>query len=71
MSSKILKFIGSPTTKLQFSQIFAKLNGNHLPIPNILKLHEYQGFGLMKMHNINKFWYPNNKVTLGKGLVYN
>ena len=31
--------------------IFAKLNGNYLLMANIFKLHEYQTFGLVKMHN--------------------
>ena len=32
----------------------AKLNGNHLLMANTFKLQEYQTFGLMKMHNMNK-----------------
>ena len=27
---------------------------------NIFKLHEYQTFGLMKMHNMCKIWFANN-----------
>ena len=50
MSAKSLKFFGPPTTKLRpFEE-----NGNHLLMANILKLHEYQTFGLMKMHNMCK-----------------
>ena len=29
-----------------------KSNGNHLLMANVFKLHEYQTFGLMKMHNM-------------------
>ena len=38
----------------------AKLNGNHLLMANIFKLHEYKTFGLMKMHNMCKIWFANN-----------
>ena len=54
MSAKSLKFFGPPTTKWRPCKIFGKLNGNHLLMANIFKLHEYQTFGLMKMHNMCK-----------------
>ena len=45
-------------------KVFAKLNGNHLLMANIFKLHEYQTFGLMKMHNMCKIWLANNIFSL-------
>ena len=35
-------------------KVFGKLNKNHLLMANILKLHKYQTFGLLKMHNMYK-----------------
>ena len=35
-------------------KICVKLNGNHLLMANIFKLHEYQTFGLIKIHNMSK-----------------
>ena len=35
-------------------KFFVKLNGNHLLMANIFKLHKYQTFGLMKVHNTSK-----------------
>ena len=64
MSGKRLKFFGPPTTKRRSCKIFAKLNGNHLLMANIFKLHEYQTFGLMKMHNMCKIWFANNIFSL-------
>ena len=61
---------GPPTTKWRPCKIFAKLNGNHLLMANIFKLHEYQTFGLMKMHNMKKIWFANIKFSLWKSLVY-
>ena len=55
---------GPPTTKWRPCKIFAKLNRNHLLMANIFKLHKYQTFGLMKMHNMNKIWFANNKFNL-------
>ena len=49
-----IREIGSPTTKWRPRKIFAKLNGNHLSLANIFKLHKHQTFGLMKMHNMFK-----------------
>ena len=51
-------------------KIFTKLNRNHLLIANIFKLHEYQTFGLMKMHNMCKIWFANKIFSLWKSLVY-
>ena len=62
-------FFCPPTKKWRLRKIFAKLNGNHL-MANIFKLHEYQTFGFMKMHNMNKIWLANNKFSLLKSLVY-
>ena len=52
MSPKSLKLLGPPTIKWQPCKVFEKLNGNHLLMANIFKLHKYQTFGLMKMHNM-------------------
>ena len=61
---KSLKFFGPSTTKLRPCKIIAKLNVNHLLMANIFKLHEYQTFGLIKMHNMSKIWFANNKFDL-------
>ena len=42
------------------SKVFAKLNENHLLMANIFKLHQYQTFGLMKIHNMCKIRFANN-----------
>ena len=47
-------------------KIFTKLNRNHLLIANIFKLHEYQTFGLMKIHNMCKIWFANKIFSLLK-----
>ena len=52
-----MKFFGPPTTKWRSCKTFAKLNGNHLLMANIFKLHEYQTFGLMKIHNVQNLIY--------------
>ena len=65
-----LKFFGPSTTKWRSYKIFAKLNGNHLLMTNIFKLHKYQTFGLLKMYNMSKIWFANNKFSLWKSLVY-
>ena len=49
-----LKFFGPSTTKWRSYKIFAKLNGNHLLMTNIFKLHKCQTFGLLKMLNMSK-----------------
>ena len=61
-----LKFFVLPTTKWQQSKSFAKLNRNHILKANIPKLHKYQTFGLLKMHNMNKIWFANNKLVFLK-----
>ena len=45
-------------------KVFAKLNRNHLLMANIFKLHKYQTFCLIKMHNMSKIWFANNKFNL-------
>ena len=60
MSAKSLKIFDLPTTKWWPCKIFAKLNGNHLLMANIFKLHEYQTFGLMKMYDMCTMWFANN-----------
>ena len=50
-------------------EVFAKLNGKHLLMANIFKFHEYQTFCLMKMHNMSKIWFVNDKFSLWS-LVY-
>ena len=64
MSAKSLKFFGLPNTKWWACKIFTKLNRNHLLLANIFKPHEYQTFGLMKMHNMCKIWFANNIFSL-------
>ena len=39
-------------------------NGGHLLMAYIFKFHEYQTFGLIKMHNMRKIWFANNKLNL-------
>ena len=56
---KVWSFLVHPPCK-----IFAKLNGNHLLMANIFKLHEYQTFGLMKIHNMCKIWFANKIFSL-------
>ena len=51
------------TTEWWPCNFLAKLNGNHLLIANIFKLHEYQTFDLIKMHNMSKIWFVNNKFN--------
>ena len=70
MSAKSLKFFDPPTTKWRPCKIFAKLKENHLLMANLFKLHEYQTFGLMKIHNMCKIWFANKKFCLWKTLVY-
>ena len=49
---------------------FAKLNGNHILMANVFKLHEYKTFCLTKIHNMCKIWFANNIFSLLKSLVY-
>ena len=65
-----LKFLGSPTTKWRPCKIFEKLNENYYLIANTFKLHKYQTFGLMKMHNMRKTGFASNKFHLRKSSVY-
>ena len=46
MSTKSLNFFDPPIIKCK---VFAKLNGDHLLMANIFKLHKYQTFGLTKI----------------------
>ena len=69
MCAKNLKFFGSPTTEWRPCKIFAKFV-NHLLIANIFKLHKYQTFDLMKIHNTSKIGFASNKFRLCKSLVY-
>ena len=66
---KSLKFFGPTTTKWWSCKIFVKWNKNHLLMANIFKLHKYQTFGLLKMHN-SKIWFANSKFSLWESLVY-
>ena len=70
ISAKSLKLFDPPTTKWRPCKIFAKLNRNHLLMTNIFKLHKYQTFALMKMHNMCKIWFGNKIFSLWKSLVY-
>ena len=56
-------FFGPPT-KWRSCKTFTKLIRNHLLMANIMRLYEYQSFGLMKMHNIFKIWFANNIFSL-------
>ena len=67
---KSLNFFALPTTKWLSCKIFERLNGNHLLTANIIKLHKYQTFGLLKMHNMSKIWFTNNKFSLCKDIKY-
>ena len=59
-----LKFFGPSATKWRPYKIFAKMNGTHLLMANIFKLHECQIFGLMKMHDMCTNWFANNIFSL-------
>ena len=50
---------GSPVKFLQ-----NWMESNHLLMANILKLHEYQTFGLVKIHDICRIWFANNIFSL-------
>ena len=69
ISVESLKFFSQPTTKWRLFKMFVKLNGNHLLMTNIFKLHENQTFDLRKKHNMRKIWFANNKFSLWKSLV--
>ena len=61
---KVWSFLVQPPQNGGPVKYFAKLNGNYLLMANIFKLHEYQTFGLMKMHNMCKIWFVNNIFSL-------
>ena len=64
MSAKSLNFFGPSTTKRRPCKIIAKLNGNYFLMAKIFKLNKYQTFRLIKMHNMSKSWFANNKFNL-------
>ena len=67
---KVWSFLVHPPQNSGPVNFFAKLNGIHVLMTNIFKLHEYQTFGLMKMHNMCKIWFANKIFSLWKSLVY-
>ena len=67
---KVWSFLVYPPQNGSPVNFFAKLNGNHLLMASIFKLHEYQTFRLMKTHNICIIWFANNIFSLWKCLVY-
>ena len=60
----LLKVFWCTTRKWWPWKMFVKLNRNHLLMANIFKLHEYQAFGLMNMHNRCKIWFANKIFSL-------
>ena len=50
--------------------MFAKLTGNHHLMANIFNFHKNETFGVLKMHNMSKIWFANNKFSFWKNLVY-
>ena len=54
-----MKLFDPSTTKWRPCKVLAKLDGNHLLMANIFKLHKYQTFSLMKMHNMCKIGFAN------------
>ena len=62
MSAKCLKVFGPSTTEWRPCKIFAKLNGNHRLMANVLM--KKKTSGLMKMHNMSEIWFANNKFNL-------
>ena len=67
---KVWSFLVHPPQNSGTVKFFAKLNRNHVLMTNIFKLHEYQTFGLMKIHNMYKIWFANKIFSLWKSLVY-
>ena len=61
---KVWSFLVYPPQNGSPVKFFAKLNGNHFLMASIFKLHEYQTFRLMKMHNMCKIWFANNILSL-------
>ena len=70
ISGKSLKFFSLATTKWRPCKTFAKLNRNHFLMANIFKLHKYQTFGLLKMHNMSKIRFAYHNFSLLKSLLY-
>ena len=64
MSAKSLTSFGPPITKWRPCKIFAKFNGNHFLMTNIFKRHQYETFGLIKIHNMCKIWFANKILSL-------
>ena len=62
ISGKCLTFFGPTTTKWRPCKIFTKLNGNHLLMANIFKLHNIRHFVLLKTYITDKIWFA--KVNL-------
>ena len=66
-----MKFFGPPTTIWRPWIVFGKFNENYLLMANIFKLYKCQTFVLLKMHNMRKIWFLNNKFSLWISSVYN
>ena len=60
---KVWSFLVYPPQNSSPVKCFTKLNGNHILMASIVKLHEYETFHLMKMH-ICKMWFANNILSL-------
>ena len=54
ISGKSLKIFALATTKWRPCKFFVKMNGNQHLMDNIFKLHKYQIYGVLKMHNMSK-----------------
>ena len=63
---KVWSFLVHPPQNGSPVKFFAKLNGNHLSMASIFKLHECQTFRLTKMHNMCKIWFANNMFSFMK-----
>ena len=59
-----VRIFGTLSRKWRPCKSFEKLNENHLLMANIFKRHEYHTFAVMKMHNMCKIWFANNKFNL-------
>ena len=64
------KFFDPPTTKWRLFKFFAKLNGNYILMANFSKLHKYQTFGLIELHNLSKGQLSDRVFKLWKSYVY-
>ena len=70
ISGKSLEFFELPTTKWRPCKFFAKLNGNHLLMANIFKLHIWAKFDLSIINSAcEKVWFTIN--GLSKMLFFN